>query len=59
MHVTLRGELIKYLAEDSSWISCFFNCDDKTCDSQTPTRTRTLKGGGFGLTILKCKLQKS
>ena len=30
--------------------SCFFNCRHKTCDSQTLTWTRTLKGGGFGLT---------
>ena len=51
MHVTLKGELINYLAEDPSWILCFFNCNDKTCDSQTLTRTKTLKGGGFGLTM--------
>ena len=51
MHVTLRGELINYFGGRPKLDFVLFNCRDKTCDSQTFAQTRTLKGGGFGLTV--------
>ena len=35
------------LAESQSCISCFHNCWDDACDSQTINRTRMHKGGGL------------
>ena len=35
---------------DGNYVQCYYKFWCNTCDSQTITRTRTLKGGGFGLT---------